>query len=89
MAVCKGCGREIIWIRTPYGSSHPCDPEQVPYWARPRASGRVVTPNGAVVTCNFEGDLRTATGIGYKSHFSTCPMADRFRQRTGRRGGDA
>ncbi|MBQ1805791.1 MAG: hypothetical protein II010_07785 [Oscillospiraceae bacterium] len=81
MAKCKGCGAEIIWIKTPSGSRHPCDPEQVTYWARPRATGRVVTPNGEVITCDFEGDLHKATGMGYVSHFSTCPAADRFRRR--------
>ncbi|WP_420768732.1 hypothetical protein ACNR9V_03105 [Parageobacillus thermoglucosidasius] len=47
MAKCKGCGAEIVWIKTPNGKAMPCDPEKkvlvsdegeivsgrVPHWA--------------------------------------------------------
>lgn len=57
----------------------PCDPEPVMYWARRGAAGRIVTPNGEVISCDLKGALDKATGIGYVSHFSTCPQAGRFR----------
>lgn len=76
MAKCKGCGREIIWI-----GKMPCDPEQVTYWQKPKARGKVVTPNGMVLSCEFDGDLQHATGIGYVPHWATCPKAGEFRRK--------
>jgi len=81
MAKCKGCGTEIIWIRMPGGKSMPCDPEQVVYWEKPKAKGKVVTPNGEVLSCEFSGDLQKATGVGYVSHWSTCPKASQFKRK--------
>lgn len=75
MATCKGCGAEIIWI-----GKMPCDPERVPYWAKEKAKGKVVTPNGEVLSCEFSGDPQKATGGGYISHWSTCPNAGQFRR---------
>ena len=80
MAKCKGCGAEIIWIKTNTGKSMPCDPAMVTYWEKPKALGKVVTPNGEILSCVFEGELEKATGAGYISHFSTCPKADRFKK---------
>ena len=80
MAKCRGCGAEIIWIKTPGGKSIPCDAEPVSYWERAKAKGKVVTPNGMVLSCDFEGDPQKATGIGYVAHWSTCPYAERFRK---------
>lgn len=80
MANCKGCGAEIIWIKTGGGKKIPCDQDQIMYWARKNAKGKVVTPNGEVISCLFEGDPNTATGIGYVSHFSTCPQAAKFKK---------
>lgn len=81
MAKCRGCGAEIIWIRTLAGKSIPCDPTPVIYWERAKAKGKVVTPNGEVISCDFAGDLKKATGIGYISHWSTCPEANQFRRK--------
>lgn len=81
MSRCKSCGAQIIWKRMQSGKSMPVDPELVTYWAKPGAAGRVITPNGEVISCEFEGDPNSATGIGYVSHFSTCPNADQHRRR--------
>lgn len=80
MAKCRGCGADIIWIKTPGGKSMPCNPIPVTYWEKPKAQGKVVTPNGKVLSCEFKGDPQNATGIGYISHFSTCPKAVRFKK---------
>ena len=80
MATCKGCGAEIIWIRTLAGKSIPCDPVQVPYWEKPKGKGKVVTPNGEVLSCKFEGEPNKATGFGYVPHWGTCPRAGEFRK---------
>ena len=77
---CRGCGADILWIKTAAGKNMPCDPEPVTYWARKGAAGKVMTPNGEVISCDFTGDLKKATGIGYVSHFSTCPSAGKFRR---------
>lgn len=79
MPKCRGCGAEIIWIKTLGGKSMPCDQEQVMYWEKAKAKGKVVTPNGEVLSCEFSGDLNNATGMGYVSHWSTCPKATDFR----------
>ena len=75
MATCKGCGAKIIWI-----GKMPCDPEPVTYWEKAKAPGKVVTPNGEVISCVFEGDLQKATGSGYVSHWATCPQAGKFKK---------
>lgn len=78
---CRGCGAEIIWIRTASGKSMPCDPVPVAYWKKEKAPGKVTTPNGEVISCVFDGDMDKATGIGYISHFSTCPKASSFKRK--------
>ena len=42
---------------------------------------KIVTPNGMVLSCDLDVEPETATGIGYISHWSTCPQAGRFRKR--------
>ena len=79
MAICKGCGAQILFI-----SKMPVNPEQVTYWRRAGAKGKVVTPNGEVLSCDFEGDPQKATGVGYVTHFATCPKAADFRRRRSR-----
>ena len=81
MAKCKGCGAEIIWIMSPAGKMIPCDPEPVIYWQKPKAKGKVVTKNGMVISCDFEGDMAKSTGIGYVPHWATCPKAGEFRRK--------
>ena len=81
MAKCRGCGADIIFIKTLGGKSIPCDPEQILYWEKPKAKGKVVTPNGMVISCEFDGDTQKATGVGYIAHWSTCPAAKDFKMR--------
>lgn len=76
---CRGCGAPIVWIRTPGGKSMPCDLLQVVYRARAGAPGKIVTPNGEVLSADIDVPPDQATGIGYVSHFETCPQAGRFR----------
>lgn len=83
MAICKGCGAKIIWIKTISGKSMPCDADAVTYWEKHGAAGKIITPNGQVISCEFSGDNITATGIGYVPHWSTCPAAGRFRKMGG------
>ena len=78
---CRGCGAHIVWIPTPGGKSMPCDAEQVLYRARKGANGKVITPNGEVLSADIDVAPETATGVGYVSHFATCPAANEFRRR--------
>lgn len=86
MAICKGCGAAIIWITTPGGRSIPCDCEQRLYRQTKRGSIKIVTPNGEVLSAELESDSGKADGIGYISHFATCPEAGRFRKKEARNG---
>ena len=81
MATCKSCGAAIKWIKTTTGKSMPCDAEEVVYWENPNGAAVIVTPNGETLKADLEGDVATATGIGYISHFATCPNADQHRRR--------
>lgn len=78
---CKGCGRPIVFICSPAGKLMPCDAVPVPYWLKYKGSKKIVTSRGIVLSCELEGDPATSTGLGYTSHFSTCPKADAFRKR--------
>lgn len=78
---CRGCGAPIVWVPMPGGKSMPCDVEQVRYRARKGAKGKIVTPNGEVLSADIDVAPEEATGIGYVSHFATCPAAGEFRRR--------
>lgn len=78
---CRSCGKQILWIKTASGKSMPCDPIVRPYWAKEKAAGKIVTPNGVVLSCELNGDPQTATGYGYISHFATCPGANKLRRK--------
>lgn len=83
MVRCKGCGKEIIFITTENGEKMPCDAEPVMYWQKEGARGKIVTPNGEVRSCIFEGDTENATGIGYIPHWVTCEKSNNFRKKKG------
>lgn len=78
--ICKACKKQILWIKTVSGKSMPCDPLVHLYWAKEKAAGKIVTPNGEVVSCELTGDPNAATGYGYISHFSTCTHSDKLRR---------
>jgi len=82
MAKCRSCNAEIVWFKTPAGKSMPCDVQPVMYWEKPKAKGKIVTPNGEVVSCEFEGEPEKATGTGYIPHWGTCPSAASHKRRT-------
>lgn len=79
IAHCKSCGAEIIWIETEGGKMMPCDATQETYWLG-GGKDRIVTPNGEVLSGRFYGEPGKAAGLGYRSHFATCPNADRHRK---------
>lgn len=83
---CRGCGAEILWIRTPAGKAMPVNPERVCYWQNPLGAYKIVRPDGVVVSADLNVERGPATGLGYISHFATCPMANEYRG--SRRKGD-
>ena len=77
---CRACGAEIGFIKTVAGKTIPVNPEEVAYEQKAGGSLKIVTPNGEVLSAERPADPQKATGIGYISHFATCPEADRFRR---------
>lgn len=80
MSKCRSCGAEIIWIKTKAGKNMPCDADQVVYWERKGGSQKIVRPDGEIVSAELDGIPGLATGIGYISHFATCPNAGAHRK---------
>lgn len=78
---CRACGAEIGFIKTVAGKTIPVNPEEVVYEQKAGGSLKIVTPNGEVLSAERPADPQKATGIGYISHFATCPEADKFRKR--------
>ena len=81
MAKCRGCGASIVWLQTANGKMMPCDPTPVPYWEKEKATGKIVTKDGRIVSCEFHGVFGEQTGVGYIPHFATCPNAADFKRR--------
>lgn len=78
---CRGCGAPIVFVKTAAGKQMPCNPGRKPFWKKPRGSGRVVTIDGEVLSCEFDGPRSEVSGFGFVSHFSTCPNAGSFRKK--------
>lgn len=83
MAKCRGCGEEIIFIKSPAGKFIPCNPSKVLYSNPGKGKARVVTQSGEVVSCTIgaDDDTSKAAGVGYIPHWSTCKAASQFRKR--------
>ena len=84
--ICRGCGASILWVRTAAAKSMPCDPVLLPYWQEPAGREKIVTQSGEVVSAWLEGLPGMETGMGYISHFATCPERDRFRKKSREQG---
>ena len=80
---CKGCGKEIGFIKTLNGKSIPVDPEPISFLPEDEYEKFVMmdgtVKRGGVV--EGESSSEEPLQIGYRSHFSTCPMADSFRKK--------
>lgn len=76
---CRGCGKEILFIRTATGKNMPVDLPGTPIRLN-EGSGQYLVRTGAFVRGTPCEDGRE-NAIGYTSHFSTCPNADYFRRR--------
>lgn len=73
---CRGCGQEIVWIKTVSGKSIPCDPKVIIF---EEGFGRrtLVTDNGVVIARPKIGEA------GREPHWATCPKASSFKTKKG------
>lgn len=78
---CKACGATIFFIRTAGGKYTPVDAESRLYKRDPLGPDRIVTHEGDVIACQIDVAPEEADGIGFMSHFATCPAAASFRRR--------
>lgn len=83
MAKCRGCGKEIIFVKTPKGNFIPCNPSRVIFSKPGEGKTLVVKLNGEVISCTIGAgdDITHAVGVGYIPHWSTCKAASRFRKK--------
>ena len=79
MSKCRGCGAEILWIKTFSGKRMPVDAEKIPFYAG-EGEELFVTAGGAVVHGTRAEAKDEHTYSGYISHFATCPAAQNFRK---------
>ena len=75
MARCRSCGAEIVWVLMKSGNSMPCNPALVPFWAKLKGKGKVVTQDGDLVSREFEGSMDDMTNVGRIPHWATCPFS--------------
>ena len=75
MSICAYCGDPVLWITTAKGKKMPVNPGLIQYWERKGGKNKVVTTGGDVLSADLMGD-RPADGLGYTSHFASCPFAD-------------
>ena len=80
MAICRGCGATITWVKTPRGKEMPVDLQLVEYWLVPKGGEKIVTPDGEVVSCTTEPGMIPPNGKGYRPHWASCPAAGTFRR---------
>ena len=79
-SACRGCGQEIIFIKTLKGKTMPVNPDGV-YFVPAGGPNTYVTLDGEVIRGREPEQGDRNTRIGYVSHFATCPEADSFRKK--------
>ena len=80
---CKGCGAEILWVKTVNGGRMPIDAE--PVWVRIAAGGNTfVRRDGSFVfgtkTGDADDDPAGSFAEAHESHYATCPVGGQFRK---------
>jgi len=71
---CRSCGANIIWIQMKSGKKMPVDAAIRAYKKNPQGKENIVTELGEVVRADIVSTSE-AEGVGYISHFATCPYA--------------
>lgn len=80
MAQCRSCGAEIKFIKMKSGKWNPVDPSKR-YIKKDGGHEVLVTEEGELIQGTFATLEDGANGVGYISHFATCPAAGEFRRR--------
>jgi hypothetical protein len=70
---CQGCGKSILWIKTPAGKFSPYD-------AKPTSVLFTEGQHGYPPAGGGPGLETRQIGNAHLSHFITCPDRDRFRR---------
>lgn len=83
-SACRGCGREIAFIKTVKGKTMPVNPDGV-YFVPAGGPNTYVTLDGKIERGRDPEPGDTGTTIGYVSHFATCPAADSFKAKKGKK----
>jgi len=79
---CRDCKAKIMFIKIAgKDRTMPVNAESVYYIQKAGGKEKIVTPNGEVLSAELTDNPDVATGIGYISHFATCPNADKFRNK--------
>ncbi len=81
---CRSCGAKIIFLKTKKGHMMPVNPIITRYAKVDGGKEKIVLDNGDVVSCTTNVKAEDADGVGYVSHFATCPFAHKHRK--GKRG---
>lgn len=76
---CRYCGKRIFWMRMASGKNMPVDQELYNYELSD-GNDKIVTPNGEVVSGKIVYG-KPGDGVGYQSHFASCPAARQARKR--------
>lgn len=71
---CRGCGKPMSFLKTPGGRSMPVDPDPVRF----SDGGQEVFVLESGTVCRGRRD-DSGPMVGYVTHWSTCPVSDRFR----------
>lgn len=74
---CRGCGKEIAFIKTVKGKIMPVDPEPM-YFIPSGGPNTYVMIDGSVQRGREPGIGDGEPWIGYRSHFATCPAREQF-----------
>ncbi len=80
-ATCKSCGKPIHWMTTAAGKAIPLD-DTIEYVAPNGHGKRLMLFDAAGKVVNGFECKKNAVGsqAGRRSHFATCPDADKFRR---------
>lgn len=76
---CRGCGKEIAFIKTVKGKSMPVNPESV-YFVPAEGPNTYVMLDGSIRRGREPRPDDRTTIIGFISHFATCTAADLYRK---------
>lgn len=81
MSKCRGCGKEITFIRSAAGNNIPCDAEPIRFREMSRF-GKEKKENFVTMDGRIRSGQRDPKGecVGYRSHWATCTEAGKFRR---------